>query len=258
MDLNNLYKSKPVQGVLDDFRTTKTGRERRLDQLTWASIAKIFREGKGIKRQPTTPAKAPKRKKKENEIEIIAVKKRREGDILRLDGPNPNLPGVGRMRMDRERDLDPIRTQGKMLTGFATTGYLNLLATAYFRQGVRRSRDDFFLSAASFTTRYGREHAWPSYIKLMADYEKTTVETVHWNWEIFTGEVSAGHWSLLIVDRSSCKPGIFVCFDSFGGKHTMQTVKNVITPFPFCQKNQNGSVRVCRTRGAGQMTVVFI
>jgi hypothetical protein len=88
------------------------------------------------------------------------------------------------MSMDRERDLDPIRTQGKMLTGFATTGYLNLLATAYFRQGVRCSRDDFFLSAASFTTRYGREHAWPSYIKLMADYEKTTVEeTVHWNWE---------------------------------------------------------------------------
>jgi hypothetical protein len=34
VDLNNLYKSKPVQGVLDDFRTTKTGRERRLDQLT--------------------------------------------------------------------------------------------------------------------------------------------------------------------------------------------------------------------------------
>ena len=195
MDLNNLYKSKPIQGVLDDFRTTQTGRERRLDQLIWASIAGLFRGGTGIKRPsttpakapmrkkpPMTPAKAPKRKKEENEIEITAVKKlrsetrrfaitkeTREGDI-RLDGPNPDLPGVERMSMDRERDLDPIRTQGKMLTGFATTGYLNLLATAYFRQGVRCSRDDFFLSAASFTTRYGREHAWPSYIKLMADY----------------------------------------------------------------------------------------
>jgi hypothetical protein len=102
------------------------------------------------------------------------------------------------MSMDRERNLDPIRTQGKMLTGFCHNWLLEFSCN-YFRQGVRRSRDDFFLSAASFTTRYGREHAWPSYIKLMADYEKTTVKTIHWNWEqspvmvvqIFTGEVSA-------------------------------------------------------------------
>ena len=96
--------------------------------------------------------------------------------------------------------------------------------------------------------------------------KKTMVETVDWNWEqspvmvvqIFTGDGSAGHWSLLVIDRSSYKPGIFVSFDSFGGKQTMQKVKNVITPFPFCKKNQNGSVRVCQTRGAGQITVMTL
>ena len=79
----------------------------------------------------------------------------------------------------------------------------------------------------------------------MAEFEKATVETLHWNWEqspvmvvqIFTGDNSAGHWSLLIIDRSSYKPGIFVYFDSLGGgKHTMQEVKNVFTRFPFCRR----------------------
>ena len=157
------------------------------------------------------------------------------------------------MSMDRERDLDPIRTQGEMLNGCATTGYLNLL-------GVRSSRNDFFNTAAIFTARHGQEHAWPSYIKVMAEFEKATVETLHWNWEqspvmvvqIFTGDNSAGYWSLLIIDRSSYKPGIFVYFDSLGGgKHTMQEVKNLFTLFLFCRRNSKWIHACVPKQGSG-------
>jgi hypothetical protein len=91
----------------------------------------------------------------------------------------------------------------------------------------------------------------------MAEFEKATVETLHWNWEqspvmvvqIFTGDNSAGYWSLLIIDRSSYKPGIFVYFDSLGGgKHTMQEVKNVFTRFPFCQKLKMDPCVCAKTR----------
>ena len=97
--------------------------------------------------------------------------------------------------------------------------------------------------------RHGPAAEWSKYMNTLKDLNYPDEKAARSNWvlskvmvvQIFTGNAAGGHWSLVVVDRSSFKPGIFVYFDSLSGSggslDRANEVKKVIAIFPFYNEN---------------------
>lgn len=288
-DLSKAFQSKSVTQVLEGLSLTAKGRTRRIDQLAWASIGCLYRTAVKSPTKRSTDKKSrqfeasdesdecrTKRRRKANiahppsnddpEIEIIAVKKpakasnphaKNRGDV-RLDGFNPDAKSFGRMTLNRETDLDPIRQQGLMLTGLTTTGYFNLVVSRYFRYGVRRTIANFFPGIKGNRETHGTKGAWDEYIATVLRID-LNAEEVLWGWneaplmivQIFTGHTRAGHFSLLLIDRTQYKPGIFVYFDSLGGVGTFRALQRVFMDSAYCSAGAKWVHATVPFQGAG-------
>ena len=238
-----LYADEAVKGVLPE--TTPKGRERRNAQLTWEYAGRVLnRKETANNAESTTPtAKSKKRskpvsnsedakitkvvrlddekatgqrKKKKMKIEEGEVDEetglRRDGKriIYRIPGPVPTQPEVGRKSLE-ERDVYPLMEQGRLLTGFCTSGYFNILARQHHAASVRRTDDFFYPTLQTFcgSEDLRRRRGFNEYLHLeehACDWDNDLILA-----QVFRGNPEYGHWALLVIDN---KARSVILFDS--------------------------------------------
>ena len=293
MEKNNLpkfFNSPSVRAVLEPLAVTQKGRKRRLDQLHWVSVAAQLRacrksQKAKIKHEaPDNISAVPEklrmgqtaktqREKKPSAIsnmfrEVITVKddddcpvipssavktSKKATKNLLVDGPDPDCPVMGRLQLEYDKDMWPLMQQGRMVTGFTTSCYFNILTRLHYHLGVRCSGDEFLGAYGNIVqqntgdrdavfnrflqghARFGRVAGTELRVKrLKEDWRYAPVLLL----QIFEGMYTAGHFSLLIVDRTVHAPGIFIYIDSFRVLFpgTFEKVKKLVGNSPISKK----------------------
>lgn len=101
-----------------------------------------------------------------------------------------------------------VQTQGCLVTDHVTTAFLNISSRKYFKAGVRRSSGHFFATLKDLLIRRrGPDSGWNTYKDTLMgtkldgeiNWETDPLILLH---QIFHGLTEAGHFSLLIVDRT--------------------------------------------------------
>jgi len=135
-----------------------------------------------------------------------------------VSGPHPRSPNVGRALLEPQ-DYKRVMQQGLMMCGFETTAYLSRLSRANYNLGVRRVEEDFWTRMGENLTQHGIANFWEIHMQQMnrralgsnfIDWQNDPVIII----PIFLGPREAGHWTLLICDRTRSKTGVMVYFDS--------------------------------------------
>jgi hypothetical protein len=297
VELRSLYKSAPIQNVLKSVGTTKTGRQRRVDQIRWESLARQLRKPKAgtqaaaktsrtqaAANKTSTPKlaktaarrkarQAPKKKRKaveldsesEDEVKFTgtghrmspskAAKERIENRKAKrraiskkagkcnVPGPIPSSPDDGFLTLNAQ-DLKQIDSQGVMLSGASTTAYLNLLTRQHYHLGVRRSVDTFFPNLRSMLREHGLKHgSCGTWIKFADEVKDARLGDHGIDWtndnlifiQVFRGPTEAGHWALLVVDRTVDKLGRLVFIDSLPNlyKDTFEQLRECLSGTPL-------------------------
>jgi hypothetical protein len=157
-----------------------------------------------------------------------------------------------------------MRRQGSMITGCTTTAYLNLLSRKCFHNGVRRTHGGFLLLLREAVGLYGNEQGFQKFAENMSS--SSSVGDQHINWEkddlifiqIFLGPREAGHFALLVVDRTWHKPGILTYFDSLPtySRDAFRTLQDMLRHSPLVRTDSrwfvaNMPVQAARTNDCG-------
>jgi hypothetical protein len=121
-----------------------------------------------------------------------------------VPGPDTTRPKL-RDEVINISDFHALSQEGTMLTGCCVRGYLSCLVRPYHaEQGVKFTDDSFYSS-----------RSWADYTAFRGtnklDLENAPVIFI----PIFTGPQHGGHFSLLVVDRTMHRHGVFLYFDSF-------------------------------------------
>lgn len=295
VELRGLYKAASIQNVLKSVGTTKTGRQRRVDQIRWESLARQLRKpNAGTQAAPkmsrtqaaanktSTPKlakkarqQAPKKKRKaveldsdsesDDEVKFTGTSHRmsppkaskerlekrkakrraiaKEAGKHNVPGPIPSSPDNGFLTLNAQ-DLKQIDSQGVMLLGASTTAYLNLLTRQHYHLGVRRSGDTFFPNLRSMLTEHGLKHgSCGTWVKFAEELKGARLGDHGIDWtndklifiQVFRGPTEAGHWALLVVDRTADKLGQLVFIDSLPNlyKDTFEQLHECLSGTPL-------------------------
>ena len=141
-------------------------------------------------------------------------------DCLR---PNPSQPNLGRVIIHNESFAN-LMAPAAMLNDELTTGYLNLLMNHHMEYDgnvvkLGRSEPDFVQGLKAHLEKFGGESALSRYSRFLTDIE-CGASFIDWTTDdlivlqIFDGPRMAGHWTLIIIDRTICNQESVVFFDS--------------------------------------------
>jgi hypothetical protein len=137
--------------------------------------------------------------------------------IIRVPGPNQKKDEEGDELIE-EADLKSLFSQGHMVTGFVTNGYLNLLSRRFHKECYKRvpsfvlkslqlkksALEEACLRNGDFGTVYPNDAC--------ANKDVRTAPLVFV--PVFYASDEGGHWALLVIDRTEYEPGIAIFFDS--------------------------------------------
>jgi hypothetical protein len=137
--------------------------------------------------------------------------------VLRVPGPEKEKEDNGDESLERT-DLQSLLVQGCMLTCFVTNGFFNLLSKRLYEEGCRRVHSTVLVELLRRRRENGEqslEHF--DFGSLLPDggcndEDVRTAQLVFI--PVFCGPIEAGHWALLVIDRTKYKPGVAVYFDS--------------------------------------------
>jgi len=133
-----------------------------------------------------------------------------------VKGPLPAFEDFGGLVVEAA-EMSWLHHQGSMLTGVTMTGYLNLLANRFYQSGVRRTDDDFVSRLEHHRSESGSKHGWDACKCERADQQSGETGIICEDakvilFQIFREPREAGHWSLLVVDRTRPNAPVAVLF----------------------------------------------
>jgi hypothetical protein len=205
---------------------------------------------------PKQTSKETKRrnKKKEKRRQVLQA----AGSCL-VPGPMPTEQDLGFLVLP-PFDLIQINTQGNMLTGSATTGYLNLLTRQHYHAGVRRTSDNFVSSLQTKLAEHGSRGSWAKHVEEV-NTMKLGDHDIEWEndpiifIQVFKGVPECGHWALLVVDRTVDKSGRLVLIDSLPNmfRDTMSILQNILSGTPLAPKGCKWICASMPKQGMGTM-----
>ena len=160
----------------------------------------------------------------------------RSNEVLyQVMGPDPNKPSKGSDPIYRHH-VENLRQQGTMIKACIIRAYLSSLVRPFHHLGVHCIGTQFW--DEWLTTR-----SWEC-VERIPDGMQSGV-----NWEedklifvpIFIGPAFGGHFSLLVIDRTQNKDGIFVYFDSLPkdawGYRTARLLERELPKMPIWRTN---------------------
>jgi hypothetical protein len=205
----------------------------------------------------------------DDRVDFVGV---RQGELAayKVAGPNPDIPleeDGCKLKLTRNDRMEQ-KSQGSMITGITTTAYLNLLSRKCFHSGVRRTHDGFFRvlrTTLNEHVEHGTDGGFRKFAQNMSSVG-SSVGDQHINWEnddlifiqIFLGPAEAGHFALLVVDRTWHKPGILTYFDSLPAysPDAFRTLQHLLRHSPLVRSGSrwltaNMPVQGARTNDCG-------
>jgi hypothetical protein len=116
---------------------------------------------------------------KQSHTEIESkIKKRKEkhqmkaaaSRLLNVPGPIPTDEDKGYLTLSPS-DVIQINTQGNILTGCATTGYLNLLMRQHYHASICCLGDNFVMRLQAMLGKHGSRGAWSKYVEQVSELQ---------------------------------------------------------------------------------------
>jgi hypothetical protein len=89
---------------------------------------------------------------------------------LNVPGPIPTDEDKGYLTLSPS-DVIKINTQGIMLTGCATAGYLNLLMRQHYHASIHHSGDNFVTRLQAMLGKHGSRGAWSKYVEQVSEMQ---------------------------------------------------------------------------------------
>lgn len=184
-----------------------------------------------------------------------STKRRRRPRKVRVSGPDPAHPSQGRLALEMLQDMHPLQNQGRMIPGMVTNAYLNVLVRRHYHLGVRCTGDTFHWALSAAVKERGPgsgtldkviegfvgSETYDSEAPNASPQKRFKTLKDDWTYspllfiQVFEGVATAGHFSLLIVDRTRYAPGIFIYLDSFAalGFRTFEKLQKLIRGTPL-------------------------
>ncbi len=253
--IKELYQGEEIAQILPKNKTLTGKTKRRINQLTWLTIARYMktsgRKKKKIgelivKHNKISPSVFSVATRNQTQSKIVSVaSKQCKGSIHKISvvnngynfegiigvtqnkksptsrrfdsrtrsstntfnckGPNPQDEDAGHCKIS-SYDLQKLNPK-ELICSAITTAYLNLLANVFYDQGVRRSEPDLVPMLKYHIQDSGFHQALESYATTMSEIQSGSM---YLDWErdklilfqIFSGDINCGHWSLLVLDRT--------------------------------------------------------
>lgn len=260
-----------VRAVLNPVAKTKKGRARRLDECHWETLAVELSKynikkqpERKRKQQPTGVAsqahhankkvkKSSQKRKQTTDSDVVELSSDEENSGLNhqpgrgfhtkhyVHGPLPEQLNVGGIGVTKS-DCRDVRTQGCMITGCAVQAYLNRLSRKLYKFGARRVEETFWHNLQHAFTAHGSSGAWKEMEEAMKrqpkgshciDFERDPLIF----FPAFVGPIEAGHWTMLICDRTRHKPGVLVFIDSLPNYNEtlFNKLQTILPNTPLCR-----------------------